>query len=188
MCRKNRFFGDDAYAVPLSSKDERDLEFLRWLYAKAVTFNNSDDVDRGEFESVHGYHPFSHEAPASDGNFYPPGSPLREADSSGNEGAPLAHLESPSIAYDDESNDADEAADTNADVLQKWLRGTEQIPFSILTKESRARLGKVYYTRSELVIACVEAKIVPEDEVCEDLRRYLPPRPYRRQTQTMGRR
>ena len=31
--KKHRFFGDFADTVPLSSKDKRDLEFLRWIYS-----------------------------------------------------------------------------------------------------------------------------------------------------------
>jgi hypothetical protein len=59
------------YPPPLSHKDQNDLELLRWLYAKHKS--NDEPVE----PEIHGCHPFLHESPASDGNFYPPDSKLR---------------------------------------------------------------------------------------------------------------
>jgi hypothetical protein len=162
----------DFCTPPLSRNEQNDLALLRWLYPKKIELTDSDCNDLIEYH----YHPFRHESPASNGNFYPPGSPLRPQDSVGNDGPPLKHEEPSSIASRDDSVHADERADTDADILERWLRGTEKFQPFFLRQVAGVRLGKEKgsYPISELVPACVEAKIVPEDEVCEELRCYLP--------------
>ena len=71
---KNQFFGE-FYAAPLSRKDERDLELLRWLYPEP---SQMSQLELEEFE-VLGSHPFQSELPAADGNLYPSDSKLRPA-------------------------------------------------------------------------------------------------------------
>jgi hypothetical protein len=73
--KKHLFFGDYSYAVPLSWKDERDLELLRWLYPEP---SRMSQLELEEFE-VLGSHPFQSALPAADGNLYPPDSRLRPA-------------------------------------------------------------------------------------------------------------
>ncbi|MGB6659062.1 MAG: hypothetical protein WBE90_08190 [Xanthobacteraceae bacterium] len=82
LYKKHLFWGDYSYAVSLSPKDERDLEFLRRLYWKAPQRPFSERGqsvydDREELEAIHGSHPFWHELPAADGNLYPQDSKLR---------------------------------------------------------------------------------------------------------------
>jgi len=67
----------DFFAPRLSRKDRNDLKLLRWLYP----ILKSNDVQL-ETEIIDRYHPFLHELPASDGNFYPPDSKLRPASAS----------------------------------------------------------------------------------------------------------
>ncbi|MGA8324287.1 MAG: hypothetical protein WB774_26520 [Xanthobacteraceae bacterium] len=80
--KERLFWGDYSYAVSLSPKDERDLEFLRRLYWKAPQRPFSERGqsvydDREELEAIHGSHPFWYELPAADGNLYPQDSKLR---------------------------------------------------------------------------------------------------------------
>ncbi len=72
--KKHRFFGDFAYAVPLSSKDKRDLEFLRWIYSAPKPETSKFE---NELLEAYGDHPFQRELPAADGNLYPRNSKLR---------------------------------------------------------------------------------------------------------------
>jgi hypothetical protein len=69
---------------------------------------------------------------------------------------------------------ADEEADAEREVLENWLRGIKKYQPYVLRQVAYARLKKTYGKLSELVIPCVAAKIVPEDEVCPELRKYLP--------------
>ncbi|MGB6753248.1 MAG: hypothetical protein WBE71_11945 [Xanthobacteraceae bacterium] len=82
LYKKHLFWGDYSYAVSLSPKDERDLEFLRRLYSKPPQRPFSERGqsvydDREELEAIHGSHPFWYELPAADGNLYPQDSKLR---------------------------------------------------------------------------------------------------------------
>jgi hypothetical protein len=72
--KKNIFFGDYSYAVPLSRRDKGDLELLRWLYPKPSP--KTSQLDDDEFGFLRD-HPFQTELPAADGNLYPQDSKLR---------------------------------------------------------------------------------------------------------------
>jgi hypothetical protein len=80
--QKSRVF-KDSFASPLSPKDQKELERLRWLYSKSSRsiFRGGGEPEmsdnrREEFELSY-YHPFKEEWPSANGNFYPPQSKVR---------------------------------------------------------------------------------------------------------------
>jgi hypothetical protein len=80
--QKSRVF-KDSFASPLSPKDQRELERLRWHYSKSSRSIFQHDGgepamsdSREEYELSY-YHPFKDEWPSVNGNFYPPHSKVR---------------------------------------------------------------------------------------------------------------
>ena len=58
--------------------------------------------------------------------------------------------------------------------LEAWLRGLVKYQPHVLRPVASERFGKRYTKLYlDLVIDCIKAKLVPEEEVCEELRGYL---------------
>jgi hypothetical protein len=74
--RKSRFIVDGA--APMSRKQRNDIRLLRWLYPPNDRNGRYNPEAKAEADAMQSRgHPFYHEKPAADGNFYPRDSKLR---------------------------------------------------------------------------------------------------------------
>jgi hypothetical protein len=160
----------------MSRRAKGNLRFLRFLYPDPALFSSSTDhSSHDEFMAT--LHGFENAKPDEDGNIYPPDSKLRPSGPNGTE-RPVDGSETASVApdspgeeykwYGDNLRHRDDPVD-----LKAWLRGKDYLAGEV-RDAARALLGK-YYPKvyPDLVIDCVKAKLVPEQEVRPDFRKCL---------------
>ena len=155
-------------APPLSRKEQDELTLLRRLYAGSRPNVSKPDDSCQEISSPH---PFVDELPAADGNYYPRGD------------KPALGPAPPPISAQPPDNRADIVGDprgvgirgpTEEVDFKAWLRGQKEYPFYQLSAAAKRRYAIAEPYKAVIVERLVRGhKLVPEDQVCAYLARYL---------------
>ncbi len=149
----------DPEPIQMTNGERSTLVLLRWLYP-----------DRHKVPSREGQQ--SHEEFQADRSAFAWGEP------NPNDGYFHAYKEAPVGIDDNDRLDGGwigtNAADEPAVDFEAWLRGTEQYQPFQLRKAAYKRFGKTFSpVCPDLVIACVEANVLPGEAVCSQFQKYL---------------